>query len=345
MRLDSANRSFLALSAIGLLLSAFVICGAIGAVLEPLVLARLSHHGLVGSLSVSLLPVLGFLVLVAAGLVRAGRSLARQMSASRRLRRLLAELRIDSPDELTRMAGEAGLGGRVALLDAPEAFSFVHGALTPRVAVSLGLLERLSVAEVRAVLEHERYHVSNLDPLKILVARSLSEAFFLLPIFESLAIRCAATRELAADRHAVAACGSTVLARALLQVVHGPDWEELELAAPIGDPALLSIRVAQLERGSQPRLANPGISGGISLLGAGLLAAVFLASVSSLGGPAAIHDAIGAGLASAVLLGGLSCTAPFAGAALLVYLLIAVRANRSLEVTDPHGRRRPVVGA
>jgi Peptidase family M48 len=43
--------------------------------------------------------------------------------------------------------------------------------LRPRVVVSQGLLERLSDAELRAVLEHEGYHVANLDPLKLVVLR------------------------------------------------------------------------------------------------------------------------------------------------------------------------------
>ncbi len=38
----------------------------------------------------------------------------------------------------------------------------------------------------------------------------------------------------------------------------------------------------------------------------------------------------GTGLATATLLGSLSCTAPIAGAGLLAYLLIAVRASRPL---------------
>jgi hypothetical protein len=89
MRLDSANRSFLALMALALLLGMYVLCGAVGSVLVPLVLTRVSHDGLRGltSSADSLLPVLLFIVLVAVGLALGGRSLARQVLASHRLAR------------------------------------------------------------------------------------------------------------------------------------------------------------------------------------------------------------------------------------------------------------------
>ena len=46
MKLDRANRSFLALAVVGLLLGAIVLCGAAGGVLMPLLLARVPHGGL-----------------------------------------------------------------------------------------------------------------------------------------------------------------------------------------------------------------------------------------------------------------------------------------------------------
>jgi len=87
--------------------------------------------------------------------------------------------------ELSDRAGTDGIRGRVwvgrvVLLDAPERFSFATACLTPRVAVSRGLLQGISDEELRAVLEHERYHVCNLDPLKILLVQALSATVLLL---------------------------------------------------------------------------------------------------------------------------------------------------------------------
>jgi Zn-dependent protease with chaperone function len=331
MRLDRANRSFLTFMGIALPLGAFVLCGAVGNVLAPLILARISRGELLGMSGPSLLPVFPFVALIAVGMGLGGHSLARQVVASRRLVHRVHALAATLPAELTETAIQAGLDGRVALMDAPDSFSFVYGVLTPRVAVSRGLLEGVSRRELRAVLEHERYHVSNLDPMKVVLVRALSAALFLLPALDSLRARYVAGRELAADRRAVAACGRRPLAGALLKVVRGPEWSELEVAAPIGGPELLAIRVDQLETGAEPKVKTVSTTRVmLSLMGIAVLAVAFVASVSSLGGPTAVHHATGTGLATATLLGSLSCTAPFAGAGLLAYSLIAMRARRPL---------------
>jgi hypothetical protein len=240
-------------------------------------------------------------------------------------------LALELPDELALTASAVGLGGRVVLLDAPERFSFAYGVLTPRVAVSRGLLEGVSDDELRAVLEHERYHVCNLDPLQVVLVQALSAAFFFLPALDALRARYLAGRELAADRRAVRACGRRSLVGALLKVVRGPDWSELEGVAAIGGPELLDVRVAQLETGIQPKLATLSITRAtVSLVGAVLFAAMFLASAFSFGGPSAVYRATGTGLSTVDLLSGLICAAPFAGAGLVAYWLIARRASRPL---------------
>lgn len=333
MRLNSANRSFLALMVLALLLGMYVLCGAVGSVLVPLVLARVSREGIAGLLGSGgfLLPVLVFIVLVALGLAFGARSVRRQIVASSRLARRVRRLTLEVSDELEPLASEVGLGGRVVLLDAPERFSFVYGVLTPRVAVSRGLLEGVSDEELRAVLEHERYHVCNLDPLKVVLVQALSAAFFFLPALDALRARYLAGRELAADRRAMKACGRRPLVGALLKVVRGPDWSELEGVAAIGGPELLDVRVAQLESGIQPKLATLSITRAtVSLVGAALFASTFLASVFSFGGPAAVYRATGSGLTTTDLLSGLTCAAPFAGAGLVAYGLIARRARRPL---------------
>lgn len=83
MRLDSANRSFVALMSLALLLGMYVLCGAVGSVLVPLVVARISHDGIAGLLDSggAMLPVLLFIILVAAALAFGARSIARQIVA------------------------------------------------------------------------------------------------------------------------------------------------------------------------------------------------------------------------------------------------------------------------
>jgi beta-lactamase regulating signal transducer with metallopeptidase domain len=214
-----------------------------------------------------------------------------------------------------------------------DSFSFVYGVMTPRVAVSRGLLDRATSEELRAVLEHEHYHVRNIDPFKAVIVRVLSDALFFLPALNSLRTRYIASRELAADRRAVALYGRRPLAGALLKVVRGPDWSEQAGAAAISSPQLLDVRLIQLETGSEPKPeALDAKSVILSLGGAASFAVIFLVSVYGLGGATAVYHATGTGLVSATWLDTLTCTAPFAGAGLLIYSLVAVRANRPLRL-------------
>jgi beta-lactamase regulating signal transducer with metallopeptidase domain len=332
MRPDRATRDFLTLVAVAVLVGAIVFCGASGGVLVPLLLSRVSGGRLGVFASTSMLPAFALLSLVVVGVGLGARSLARQLLASRRLARYVSARAVKVPDALQSAAARAGLQGRVMLVDAPESFSFVYGVLTPRVAVSRGLVEAAFAEELSAVIEHERYHVQNLDPLKIVFARSLSAALFFLPVLGALRTRYIAGCELAADRQAITRCGNRSLAGALVKAIRGPSSIELSVAASIGGPDLLDVRVVQLETGVEPRLAAVDHRHvALSILSTALFVAAYLVSTYSLGGPAAIYHTTGNGLASATVLGGLMCAVPFAALGSALYLLIAMRVRRCVS--------------
>ena len=335
MRLDTANRSFAGLFGLSLLAGMLALCGAVGCVLVALVALRVASDGLSAFTASgdATWPALVFIVTVAIGVLLGARSLRRQIVASRQLSRHVDELQLPAPFELTAAARRAGLGGRVKLLDSEERFSFAYGALTPRVAVSRGLLEAASPSELDAVLEHERYHVRNLDPLKVLFARALPATFFFLPALSALQTRYVAARELAADRRALRSCGRTPLAGALFKVVRAPGWPELSAAAAIGGPELLDVRVAQLETGSEPAIGGlTRTSVVLSFVGAMVLAALFGFSVAGFGGPSAVANATGASLTPLDIAAGVLCAIPWAIAGWLGYRWLARRSRRELDI-------------
>jgi hypothetical protein len=337
VRLDTGNRSFVSLLG-GSLVGLWVACAAGACVLLSLLAYRVADDG-VGALTSGdgdLWPALIFLALVGAGAVMGALCLRRQVSSSRRLSQHVRELELSVPPELAEAATRTGLSGRLRLVDSGESFSFAYGALVPRVAISRGLVERTTPAELDAVLAHERYHVRNLDPLKVLLARALPATFFYLPVLGNLRARYVAGRELAADRRAVQACGHGPLAGALLKVVEAPRWPELQAAAAIGGPELLDVRVTQLERGSEPPIE--GVTPRaivLSLLGASVLAASFVVSVVEFGGPSAVSDATGASLQPLDVLLGLFCAVPWVVGGWIAYRWLARRAARG---TTPEAR-------
>lgn len=294
-RIDTADRSFLLFA--GLVVAPYVLLFLVACGLLSIFGTRFAEHGL-GALTAGrgdLRPAAVVVVLLTVATALALRSLRHQLRSTRRLAERVRSLALPVPDTLAEAVATAGLAGRVDLLDADDPFSFAYGPFAPRVVVSRGLLASAEPPELVAVLEHERYHVRRLDPLKVVLARAASKAYFFLPALGGLRRRYAAASELAADRQAMTACGRGALAGALYRVVRGPDWDELSTAAAIGGPELLDVRVTQIESGQEPN-AHPVSRGQraatvIVLLG---IAAALVFTIVSLGGPTAMmRDTMG----------------------------------------------------
>ena len=102
------------------------------------------------------------LMLLGVGAVAGMVSVARQVSATRRLSAHVERNGVVAPP-----AAPDG----VEVIDHDEPFAFTFGLGRPRVAISRGLIEQLSSEELGAVIVHERYHVRARDPLKLRAER------------------------------------------------------------------------------------------------------------------------------------------------------------------------------
>ena len=166
-------------------------------------------------------------------LTLAVRSVVRQ---ARDVRRYLEQVEVVEP---------LAVNDVVVLLVADERpQAFCAGWIRPRVYVSTGALIALDDDELQAVLAHEVHHQRRRDPLRLLMARAVSDAFFFLPALRRLSQRYAALAELAADDAAVAAVGDrSVLASALLAFGERREPDVVVGIAPervdhlFGDPA------------------------------------------------------------------------------------------------------------
>ena len=149
------------------------------------------------------------LPLAAVGLavaLRGVRSLWRQVRAQRRFLRALRTVEVRGVD-----------GSAVTVVLGAEPKAFCAGLLRPRIDLSTAALSLLTPNELAAVAAHEAHHRSRRDPLRILAARALADAFFFLPALRQMAQRYGQLAELAADEAATEAKGRTALASALLR--------------------------------------------------------------------------------------------------------------------------------
>jgi Zn-dependent protease with chaperone function len=154
-----------------------------------LVLAVVFSPSTISGANAALLLALGAITTVSLALGL--RAAAIEYRAQRRASRLLGSS--------ARVAvGSAGV--RVIGDERPRAFC--HGLLRPRIYVSSGALAALSAPQLAVLVAHERHHALRRDPLRLAVARVLSDALFFLPMLQRLLERYAEQAELAADEAA-----------------------------------------------------------------------------------------------------------------------------------------------
>src|ERR1700709_295222 len=322
--MDSPTRSFLVLVGVSATLAAYAACGSIAYVLIPLL--GLSPGALARLGLACLLPAIAFAALLATSVGLAARTLGRQLSASpppasRRLAHRVRALALPRPPELLAAAKASGLEGRVTLVDSDERVSFAYGFLVPRVAIGRGFLESLTAEEWGAALEHERYHVRHLDPLRALLAKTLAEAFFFLPALEDLRRGYVAGRELEADRRAERVWGRRALLGALLKAL-GEQSRGSPAAVSLADPEVMEARISRLETGQAPALGLIGVpSMLVSALGVGSCLLLFVAAVAGLGGRSALANLAIAELGSGGVPLSLACVAPDVAVSTSIYRL------------------------
>lgn len=170
--------------------------------------AATCRQALVPVWRVETIATLALLVLAALSALvasRAARSVVRQLVATRRF---MTTLQVVGP-----VADTPG----ALLIGDQRPLAFCAGYLRPRIYVSSGTTALLSGAQLNAVLAHEAHHAQRRDPLRMLVARTLAESAFFVPVLNRSRERYAALAELAADDAAVRASGRPgPLAAALL---------------------------------------------------------------------------------------------------------------------------------
>jgi hypothetical protein len=162
-------------------------------------------------------------------------------------------------------------GARCRLIVQEEPQAFCAGYFRPRVYLSDGALAQLSGDELRAVVAHELHHVRRRDPLRLLVARSLADALFFIPILRPLSDRYRGLGELAADEAAIrAGHGGGPLASALLKFAEPKPYAE----AVVGiDPERVDHLLGDPTAG---RWRLPGPQAGRSALVLGTMGALLL---------------------------------------------------------------------
>jgi Zn-dependent protease with chaperone function len=109
-------------------------------------------------------------------------------------------------------------GQKILIIDSDVATAFTSGLLRPTCYISQGLIDKLSVAELNIVIEHELAHTRNKDPLFMLLIACLS-AYYPKKLALLLNAKYRLMTEHAADQSTVLKHSAEDVAATILKVV------------------------------------------------------------------------------------------------------------------------------
>jgi beta-lactamase regulating signal transducer with metallopeptidase domain len=215
------------------------------------------------------------LVLAICGIALGGASLCRQLLATAALIRALVARTVPVPAKVQAAARGLKIDGRIDVVGDRRAFSFCHWFVQPRICLSTTLVRRLDREELRAVLLHERYHLRQRDPLRLVVARYFAAGLYVVPVVDELVGFYTLQKEIAADEDAVRATGDVRdLARALYKLLPAADEVALGLLAPVSSLSVTEARIDRLVAGREAPIRLSAVSVALSagsLVGAAVL--------------------------------------------------------------------------
>jgi Zn-dependent protease with chaperone function len=149
----------------------------------------------------------------------------------------------------------------ITVILSPVPLAFCAGFLHPRIHVSSGLIEQLTLRQLQAVLLHEEYHRQRRDPLRLLLVEGAHSALFFLPAVNEWASIVKTGIEIEADRFAINQVGRPALAGALHSLLSYPSTPAAAAPASIAGLSASSIRISSLLEDRRPwlRISTRGL--------------------------------------------------------------------------------------
>lgn len=228
------------------------------------------------------LPLIGLVLpisLVLFGTMRGLDTFFWQLWSTHLLLRDLRQREVVPAPALQQLFASLALPNRVRLVKDTSAFAFAAGLWRPSIWLSQGMVDLLSGEELAAVLRHERHHVQQRDPLRVLLARTLAASLFFLPVASALLHVFLDAKENEADEAAGAAPD---LAAALLKLVRAGTSFPARAGLVAMDSSPTVGRIQRLLRGENWQQSLRAATGGRFFASLALVATIFATSIVSL---------------------------------------------------------------
>ncbi len=148
--------------------------------------------------------------------------------------------------KVSKIIKSCGLEQQAVIIKSNKKFAFCLGIRNPKIYISTGLISKLSLKEIEAVIRHEQYHLENHDTFTMVIASFTHSLFPFFPLIGDLERKYRVEREIEADRFAVKKVGnSDSLLKALKKLLLFPTIEPAVVAA-IADQDTLEPRIYSL---------------------------------------------------------------------------------------------------
>lgn len=145
--------------------------------------------------------------------------IAGQVLQTQRFIKKVVKRTIALPKKLQFVAQKAGLTNKIVVIEDRKHFAFCYGLLRRKLCLSTGLMQGLTKSELKAVLLHEKYHLKNFDPLRILLGKTASRMLFFIPILQDIQTHYVLSKEIAADDEVVRSGNKESLISALTKTL------------------------------------------------------------------------------------------------------------------------------
>ena len=123
------------------------------------------------------------------------------------------------PLKVLKIGKELNIAENIQVVKSSDFLSFSHGLFNPKICLSLDLTKSLKQKELKAVLIHERNHIKNNDPAKILLGQVFTSMFFFIPVLKDIHHNFVISKEIDADRSVVTELGNNKSLKAALTKV------------------------------------------------------------------------------------------------------------------------------
>ena len=157
----------------------------------------------------------------------------------------------DSDSGLRQLTVDLGLGDKISIVDSETPLCFCAGFISPHIYLSRGMLRKVTAIELEALLLHEKHHMENHDPLRMLVGTLVVSGLFFVPALRDMFKRYLIEKEIAADRSAIRHQGHCMgIAGALHKILQDRRTAVGAFVASSGDA--LSWRIDHLTGDTSP---------------------------------------------------------------------------------------------